>query len=124
MFLKKNNAFLLSTVFALLIGLIHVFLGATLFMVSTKLLLVIYLFLILWLCFYMLVLKKVHSYNSQYVISGFMILTFTKMILSVVFLLLLKRYTIFTPLTIISNFFIGFFIHLLLQVNYSIRLLR
>ena len=124
MFLKKNNAFLLSTVFSLLIGLIHLFLGATLFMVSTNLLLVIYLFLILWLCFYMLVLKKVHNYNPQYVISGFMILTFTKMILSVVFLLLLKRYTLFTSLTIISNFFIGFFIHLLLQVNYSIRLLR
>ena len=124
MFLKKNNAFILSFSFALIVGLIHFLGGALFFPPSTKLILVIYLFLLLWLCFYMLVLKKVHNYNPQYVISGFMILTFTKMLLSVVFLLLLKRYTLFTPLTIISNFFIGFFIHLLLQVNYSIRLLR
>ena len=124
MFLKKSNAFVSSFVIALFIGLAHLLGVFFLLPITMKLILAIHLSLIFWLCFYMLVLKKIQAYNPQYVISGFMILTFTKMILSVIFLIVLKHYTHFTPLLIITNFFIGFFIHLLLQVTYSVRLLR
>ena len=124
MFQKKNKVFLISFSFAFLVGLIHLFVALIFFPVITKLVAVIYMFLLIWMVLYMLILKKIHSYNNQYVISGFMILTFKKMILSVVLLLVLKHYTLYSPLIIITTFFIGFFPHLLLQVNYSIRLLR
>ena len=121
---KKNNIFLTSLFFAGFVGLIHFLVAYLFFPLTTKLVAVIYLFLLVWMGLYMVILKKIHNYNNQYVISGFMILTFKKMILSVIILLILKHYTLYSPLIIITNFFIGFFAHLLLQVNYSIKLLR
>jgi hypothetical protein len=124
MFQKKNNIFITSFFFAAFVGLIHFLIVFIFFPFITKLVAVIYLFLLIWMVLYMLILKKIHNHNNQYVISGFMILTFKKMILSVILLLILKYYTLYSPLIIITNFFIGFFTHLLLQVNYSIKLLR
>ena len=124
MFQKKNNIFITSFFFATFVGLIHFLIVFIYFPLITKLVAVIYLFLLIWMVLYMLILKKIHNHNNQYVISGFMILTFKKMILSVILLLILKYHTLYSPLIIITNFFIGFFTHLLLQVNYSIKLLR
>ena len=119
-----NKLFLIPLFIGLTSFTGHFFIGFYLYPNLIKLIVIIHLFLLAWSTIYMLSLKRIHFKKPKLVISGFMVLTTLKMILSIVFLLILKNYLPTLTTTIIINFFIAFFIHLFLQVYYSIRLLR
>ena len=120
----KNKPFLMPVLAGIVCFALHFTIGGYFFPRLIKLFIVIHVFLFIWSLIYMFTLRKIQVKFPKMVISGFMVLTTIKMLLSIVFLLILKNYLSTLTTTIIINFFIAFFIHLFLQVYYSIILLR
>ena len=120
----KNKPFTIPFIGGVICFVIHFLVGLLLLKNFLKLIVVIHIFLMLWSVLYMFSLQKIKAKNPKMVISGFMVLTTVKMLLSIVFLLILKNYLPSLTTIIIINFFAVFFIYLFFQVYYSIRLLR
>ena len=120
----KNKPFTIPVFGGVICFVIHFLVGFFLLKNFLKLIVLIHIFLMLWSVLYMFSLQKIKAKNPKMVISGFMVLTTVKMLLSIVFLLILKNYLPSLTTIIIINFFAVFFIYLFFQVYYSIRLLR
>ena len=122
--LMMNKLFFIPFLLGVTSFTVHFLIVLFLYPNLVELIIVTHVFLLAWSTIYMLSLKKIHLNNPKLVISGFMVLTTLKMLLSIVFLIILKNYLSILIIPIIINFFIAFFIHLFLQVSFSIRLLR
>ena len=111
-------------IFAIISFVLHLILGWLFFAEFILLILLIHLFLLVFICLYILVLSASYKRNKTNVLPSFMLLTFIKLLLSVVVVLGLNEAFNLDSTLIVLNFFSAFFVYLFLQVRYSVNLLQ